>query len=97
MTEENDSGLDLEGMSRYQMRYAAGIYWLLDMSQPGYPYKKPAPLNEQGARIWEMTGRGMDIGEISKKLGEWYEVSPDEIRGDVREFYEQLKQQGILS
>lgn len=96
MTEKKDSGFDLESMSRYQMRHVAGIYWLLDMSQPGYPYKKPVPLNEQGARIWEMTGRGMDIGEISAELGEWYGVSPDEIKSDIREFYEQLGQQGIL-
>lgn len=96
MTEKNGSELDLESMARYQMRCAAGIYWLLDMSQPGYPYKKPVPLNEQGARIWEMTSRGMDIGEISARLGEWYGVSSDEIGSDVREFYEQLRQQGIL-
>ena len=39
------------GRTLYQLRYAAGIYWLLDMSQPGYPYRKPLPLNEMGAAI----------------------------------------------
>lgn len=97
MTEKDDSAFDLERMSRYQMRHAAGVCWLLDMEQPGYPYKKPVPLNEQGAQIWEMTVRGMDIGEISGKLAEWYGVSSEEIRSDVREFYEQLGRQGILS
>ena len=46
------------GKTLYQLRYAAGIYWLLDMSQPGYPYRKPLPLNEMGASIWRMMEKG---------------------------------------
>ena len=45
---------------RYQIRHAAGIYWLLDMEQQGYPYEKPLPLNEMGAQIWEMMQKGLD-------------------------------------
>ena len=33
---------------RYQLRQAAGAYWLLDMEQ-GEQYKKPFMLNECGA------------------------------------------------
>ena len=37
-----------------QLRKAAGIYWLLHMDQAGPAYKHPVPLNESGARIWQM-------------------------------------------
>lgn len=82
-------------MSRYQLRHAAGIYWLIDMKQPGYPYKKPLPLNEMAARIWRMMGAGLSLEEISAILGEEYEVSSDEIGEDVRAFSTQLKQCGF--
>ena len=37
---------------RYQIRQAAGMYWLLDMEQPGIPYRQPVLLNETGAAFW---------------------------------------------
>lgn len=82
-------------MSRYQLRHAAGIYWLIDMEQPGYPYKKPLPLNEMAARIWSMTGDGLSLKAISAILAEEYEVSPDEVEEDVRAFFTQLEQCGL--
>lgn len=83
------------GRTRYQLRYAAGIYWLLDMSQPGYPYRKPLPLNEMGARIWNMLEKGLDAEEITAGLAVEYGISQEEVGKDVREFCQQLKQQGI--
>lgn len=80
---------------RYQIRYAAGIYWLLDMEQQGYPYEKPLPLNEMGAQIWEMMQKGLCLDEISKVLGKEYGISDEEIREDIRVFCGQLRERGI--
>ena len=80
---------------RYQIRYAAGIYWLLDMEQQGYPYEKPLPLNEMGAQIWEMMQKGLCLDEISKELGKEYEIPGEEIREDIRGFCGQLRERGI--
>ena len=67
------------GKALYQLRYAAGIYWLLDMSQPGYPYRKPLPLNEMGAAIWTMMEKGLDLEEISADLAAEYGISQEEV------------------
>lgn len=83
------------GKTSYQMRYAAGIYWLLDMSQPGYPYKQPLPLNEMGASIWNMLEKGLALEEISADLAAQYGISQDEVEKDVREFCQHLKRLGI--
>lgn len=34
--------------NRYQLRCAAGKYWLLDMEQDGETYRPPLMLNESG-------------------------------------------------
>ena len=83
------------GRTLYQLRYAAGIYWLLDMSQPGYPYRKPLPLNEMGASIWRRMEKGMGLEEISAELAAEYGVSQEEVGKDLREFCQQLERQGI--
>lgn len=48
---------------RYQLRQAAGAYWLLDMEQ-GEQYKKPFMLNECGAYIYRAYISGMSEDEI---------------------------------
>ena len=83
---------DEKDASRYQMRYAAGIYWLLDMGQAGVPYRKPLAMNEAGARIWELTSQGYDDEEISEKLSEEYQADISVISEDIKQFRMQLQQ-----
>lgn len=78
--------------SQYQMRYAAGIYWLLDMNQKGVPYKKPLATNEVGARIWELTEQGENDETIAEKLSVEYQVEREVIRDDIKQFRMQLQQ-----
>lgn len=82
--------------SKYQLRYAAGIYWLLDMEQEGIPYKKPLPLNETGARIWNMRMQGMETEEIVVAMSESHDVPAGEVRQDVQQFLEQLRRYNIM-
>lgn len=83
--------------SPYQMRYAAGLYWLLDMEQSGVPYRKPFATNEVGARIWELFEQGEDEEKIAEVLSIEYQVSREEIREDLAQFRLQLEQYGITA
>lgn len=82
--------------TRYQLRQAAGMYFLIDCEQPGLPYRRPMTLNEVGARIWELLSGGRTQDEIVGILSEEYEVDPAEVSGDVELFCRQLKEQNIL-
>ncbi|MBR6643841.1 MAG: PqqD family protein [Lachnospiraceae bacterium] len=82
--------------SKYQLRYAAGRYWLLNMAQKGVPYHAPIALNSVGAEIWTRLADNMEISQIAKDLSAWYNISEDEALDDVREFLAQLEKQGIV-
>ncbi len=75
----------------YQLRHAAGIYWLLDMEQSGMPYVQPVPMNEMGAAIWNMRQRGLDMDEIAEKISETYEIPVEQAREDAGVFLAELQ------
>ncbi len=81
---------------RYQLRYAAGLYWLLDMEQTGEIYKKPVTMNECGAYIWQNYIESASEEEIADMLHMRYDISCEEALEDIREFIQQLHKQGIL-
>lgn len=80
---------------RYQLRYAAGLYWLLDMEQSGLEYKKPFCMNETGAEIWKGLSSGESVEAIAERLGAGNTVSREEITNDVLEYRKQLIALGI--
>ena len=84
-----------QSKARYQLRYAAGIYWLLDMEQPGVPYQKPLPMNETGAEIWHMLGQGMSVEDMAKTMSQQHGVSEEDVRQDIQQFLQQLQQYHI--
>ena len=77
--------------AKYQLRYAAGLYWLIDMKQSGAGYISPVPLNESGAKLWRMIEDGIPQTEICRQLCEEYEISMEEARGDLQDFVRQLQ------
>ena len=85
----SDQGNMFQG--RYQLRNAAGLYWLLDMEQPGVPYRKPLPMNETGAMLWSMVANGMSRSKISEYLCETFGIPEEEAQNDVQEFFKQLE------
>lgn len=80
---------------RYQLRYAAGLYWLLDTEQPGIPYKKPLSMNRIGADILRMMSKGFDQTQIIEALCEEYRMPRSVITADVEQFQLQLSDYGI--
>ena len=83
---------------RYQLRYAAGLYWLLDTEQPGVPYKKPLSMNGVGADIYRMMTKGMNREQIAEALCEEYQMPKSVILQDVEQFQAQLEEyiQGMV-
>lgn len=80
---------------RYQLRHAAGMYWLLDTRQEGMPYKKPLSMNEIGADIWKMMVKGLNKEQIVKTLCREYQVAQETVLQDVEQFQAQLLKYGI--
>ena len=80
----------------YQLRHAAGRYWLLDMQQDGLVYHKPIELNECAAFIWEMCGRRRTQEEIASELQKHYGISMRQARKDTEQFIMRLREQGLI-
>lgn len=85
----------MSGKERYQLRHAAGKYWLLDMKGEAGTYRAPVAMNETGAIIlnsyWD---KGNEEG-AAEVLSETYEIDAGEALGDVKAFLGQLRSQGI--
>lgn len=82
-------------MDRFQLRKAAGQYWLIDMEQNPFEYKIPLSVNEVGAYIWEKNQEGLSSKEIAGLLSKEYEVEEGEILQDINSFMEQLAKFGV--
>lgn len=81
---------------RFQLRKAAGAYWLLDMEQTGIPYRRPIQINDAAAEIWTMLSDGKSKEEATAEIAGKYEVPTESVRQDMDDFIEQLKQQGVM-
>lgn len=80
---------------RYQLRYTAGLYWLLFMEQTGDTYHKPLALNEVGAGIVQGLLDGRKREELIRQLCREYGISREEAAGDMETFAKQLSMHGI--
>lgn len=56
-------------MKRYQLRYAAGTYWLSDTNPEGSVIPRPLELNETATEIWKM----LEDGKKRKKLRRFFQ------------------------
>lgn len=84
----NDMGKKME----YQLREAAGAFWLLHMTQKGLPFEKPLMLNACGALIWEYYVKGYPADKISHIVQETYDIPEKQAKADTQEFIRQLEE-----
>ena len=82
---------DKKSEERYQLRHAAGLYWLIDMEQPDKAYHSPIPLNEGGAKLWRLIDGGSSLDEICQSLCVESGISLEQARADATDFIQQLK------
>ena len=83
-------------ITEYQLRKAAGKYFLLHMEQKGIPYEKPLLLNSVAAEFWSMLKEEKSKENIVKSIAEKYKVEEASVREDFESFYLQLKDFGIM-
>ncbi|MCI7131274.1 MAG: PqqD family protein [Lachnospiraceae bacterium] len=79
----------------YQLREAAGYYWLIDMRQSGKEWRQPLRLNETGALLLVGFYEGRTPEELAGELAEHYELPPEEMKADVDAFLAQLATNGM--
>lgn len=85
----------MKNKRRYQMRRAAGLYWLLDMEQSGEKSIGTVSFNESGAFIWEQYEHLGSDEAVAEKLCESFNISYEDSLADVRQFLSQLREQGL--
>lgn len=86
----------MQEVQKYRLRQAGGVYWLLDISQPGVPYKEPIVLNEVGADIWKLLQEGYSEEKIIYQISTEYGVDSEIATQDVRDFFEELRKRKIF-
>ena len=69
----------------------SGEMVLLDLKSEEY-----LGLNEVGARIWQLLQDGKGLDEISNILIAEYDVSRDELNGDINQLVAELRDAGLV-
>ena len=54
-------------------------------------------LDPIGARIWQLIGEGKALGEVCEALLAEYEVSRDQLEGDMERLLQELVGKGLIS
>ena len=76
---------------RWQLRQAAGRWWLLDTAQTGSPYVPPIQLNDTGARLWQLARDGASPAEMAADLCGSSPPTPEALE-DAEAFLRQLRE-----
>jgi hypothetical protein len=79
----------------WQLREAAGFYWLLDMAQSGKDWRKPLRLNETGVLLLTHLAAGESEDALTELLMERYGLPREEAGADVQGFRKELEVHGI--
>ena len=80
---------------RYQIREAAGRFWLIDMEQSAGAYCPPVGMNESGAIILKSFLETGDVKQCALKLQEEFGIEVQEAEEDAEDFLRQLRAKGI--
>ena len=62
----------------------------------GINYTGLITVNESGTFIWNMLEKGAEINEVTAALAKECNVSENDIKGEVAEFIEKLKGEGLV-
>lgn len=80
---------------KYQLRQAAGQYWLIDMEQSSENYCPPIGMNESGAIILESFLETNDVKQSALRLQEVFGIDLQEAEMDAVAFLDQLRNKGV--
>lgn len=82
-------------LMKYQVRKAAGAYWIIDMEQKAFEFRKPVAINETGYEIFKMLEKGFDEEKTSEELALIYGISAEDAKADVKTFCKMLSENNI--
>ena len=80
----------------YQLRHAAGVYWLLKVSPLSMQYCQPIMLNDAGAFLWRLIINQVDIDKMNQYFVQEYEIEQEEAKRDIEAFCDRLEQFGVI-
>ena len=81
---------------KYQVRKAAGMYWLTDIAnRNSLEFKKPMAMNESGFEMWQRLVEGKGEEDTAKELAQIYDIDCGDIIEDVKIFKKTLLDNGI--
>lgn len=86
----------MDGKKRYQLRKAAGVYWLVDMEQSGAERQGQIMLNESGAHIWERYEHLHTMEAVAEELSREFGIPVEQGLADIGQFFRQLEKQGLV-
>lgn len=86
----------LKEPERWQLRHAAGSWWLLDMEQGPEDWRPPLSLNQAGAEIWDHLQQGMGEEAVAEQMSRRYQIDRESALADVRDFLAGLEAQGVV-
>ena len=80
----------------FALRQVADTWVVLPLGSATADFNGMLTLNEVGAEIWKLLPEMADEEELIQRLLQEYEVEEEELRKDVTEFLDSLRQLGIL-
>lgn len=80
----------------YVMREVADQSIVIAIGEESKRFKGMINLNQTGRVVWTYLERGMDLGEIAKKISEKYEVDKNVAAKDVEKMVDKLYKAGVL-
>lgn len=83
-------------VKHYQIRKAAGLYWIIPTNQLDTEYIPPLPVNECGTIVFQKLQEKMEKDQIIKYLVELYGITEQEAKDAIDSFCSQLKEHGIV-
>ena len=80
----------------YKVREIAGDYVVIPAAGHYQEFGAVVSLNETGAFLWGQLQDSKTFEELTEALTAEYDVEPEEVRKDIREFIALLNEQGLL-
>lgn len=80
----------------YVLKEVVGEYIIVPIGENCVDLSGMTTVNETGAYIWELLGKGCDKDEILKNLLNEYDVEEIEAARDVEDFISKLIDKGIV-
>lgn len=85
----------MEQRQKYQLHYAAGLFWLWDTDPSDEVYHPPIPLNESAAELCRILLEGKSIQDASAYMMREYGITVEQAYEDLSAFRKQLAEQGV--